>query len=160
MMAAHQYFIETILLPKFSKLCFTQKSFQNTQLLPAGIRLLKDDARPASGTRRPVDEIGLRVDTSPPCDGRRPPPCRETVQGSDPGKGEMMRFPKTATTRRPLALSVGLLLPVIATGMAAAPARAAVAYTWVGGHGSTWTDERNWSPLGVPGDGDSVTVTE
>jgi hypothetical protein len=50
----------------------------------------------------------------------------------------------------------------------ATPATAAggTAYTWVGSSQNaaadnhSWTDARNWSPQGVPGDGDSVVVTE
>ncbi len=40
-----------------------------------------------------------------------------------------------------------------------APAHAATAYTWSGlGTTDSWSEAANWSPNGVPGDGDSVTV--
>ncbi|WP_232675957.1 hypothetical protein [Nocardioides sp. R-C-SC26] len=40
----------------------------------------------------------------------------------------------------------------------ASPGQAATAYTWSGASSSTWSDARNWTPSGIPADGDSVTV--
>ena len=60
------------------------------------------------------------------------------------------------------------VLAVLATSLVAAPAGAVTGttYTWVGStvdpnadHHS-WTDARNWSPQGVPGNGDSVIVQQ
>jgi hypothetical protein len=58
------------------------------------------------------------------------------------------------------------LAAALVTGWAAAPAFAAggTTYTWVGNSqdvtadNHSWTDSRNWSPSGVPGDGDSVSI--
>lgn len=62
----------------------------------------------------------------------------------------------------------GFVLPVIvalaATFATALPAAAATSYTWIGSSGSSggdnhsWTDANNWSPSGVPGTGDSVSI--
>ena len=49
---------------------------------------------------------------------------------------------------------------------AAADAAGGTAYTWVGSSqdpnadNHSWTDARNWSPSGVPGDGDSVSIAQ
>ncbi|MBE7163249.1 MAG: hypothetical protein INR72_18580 [Williamsia herbipolensis] len=64
---------------------------------------------------------------------------------------------------RPLLTLTGLILGSV---VVAAPAThaAGTSYTWIGGSSSptgdntSWTDPLNWSPEGVPGDGDSVTV--
>jgi fibronectin-binding autotransporter adhesin len=59
----------------------------------------------------------------------------------------------------PAALLVGA--PVV---LVASPVHAATTYTWTAGigdphaDGHSWGDSRNWSPAGVPGDGDSVIV--
>jgi hypothetical protein len=58
-----------------------------------------------------------------------------------------------------------LVLGVVVAVPAAAHASGTL-YTWVGnsqGGGAdnhSWTDARNWSPAGVPGDGDSVTIEQ
>ncbi len=54
-----------------------------------------------------------------------------------------------------------LLTPLAAV---AAPAGPALTYSWVGSatdpqaDNHSWTDRRNWSPTGVPGDGDAVNI--
>lgn len=72
------------------------------------------------------------------------------------------------TRRRalPVLAALGMLVPALASApaLAADTARAGTAYTWVGasndsgGNNVDWTDPANWSPAGVPGDGDSVVV--
>lgn len=67
-------------------------------------------------------------------------------------------------TRTTACLVVGLLLSVLFT----APAHAAggTTYTWVGdtktpsADNHSWSDQRNWDPQGVPGDGDSVVIEQ
>ena len=53
-----------------------------------------------------------------------------------------------------LSSSVAFLLGVAAC---IGPA-AATSFTWTGEYDQNWGDVRNWSPHGVPGDGDSVTI--
>jgi hypothetical protein len=65
-------------------------------------------------------------------------------------------------------VSAGLAAPGAALGQARDSAVSTVpsgtTYTWVGStqdhdaDNHSWTDARNWSPLGVPGDGDSVSI--
>lgn len=59
-----------------------------------------------------------------------------------------------------------LAAPAALVALAPAPAAsAAVAYTWVGSSvdpsadNHSWSDPRNWQPTGVPGDGDSVSIS-
>jgi fibronectin-binding autotransporter adhesin len=66
-----------------------------------------------------------------------------------------------------LTVAAAVAAAVAALGTAA-PAFAAggVSYTWVGSSqdpradNHSWTDARNWSPNGVPGDGDSVSIAD
>jgi len=53
---------------------------------------------------------------------------------------------------------LGLLVPLLALLGVAAPAHAAASYTWTGATNFSWGTASNWSPNGVPGNGDSVTL--
>lgn len=57
---------------------------------------------------------------------------------------------------RPVLLTLALVVPVLAA--LAPPAHAATAYTWTGATSSAWGTASNWSPNGVPTDGDTVTI--
>jgi hypothetical protein len=68
---------------------------------------------------------------------------------------------------RALALLVAAIAATaVAASFAAEPAIAAggTSYRWIGnsqnsgGDNHSWTDQRNWSPAGVPSDGDSVSI--
>jgi hypothetical protein len=60
-----------------------------------------------------------------------------------------------------LALPLVAALAVAGTTVPAGAATGGTSYTWVGSSQTStadnhsWTDERNWSPQGMPGDGDS-----
>ncbi len=60
--------------------------------------------------------------------------------------------------------AAALALLALGTATPAAHAVTSTAYTWVGssqdppGDNHSWTDPLNWSPNGVPGDGDSVSI--
>jgi hypothetical protein len=62
------------------------------------------------------------------------------------------------------ALLLSLVLVVGGAVVAPVAVAASTAYTWIGGTGtpqgdnSSWTDPNNWSPTGVPGNGDSVSI--
>jgi hypothetical protein len=65
---------------------------------------------------------------------------------------------------RAFCLSLTTLAATIMVALAP-PAAASTAYVWVGNtvdpmadHHS-WSDARNWSPVGIPGDGDSVSIS-
>jgi hypothetical protein len=59
--------------------------------------------------------------------------------------------------RRLLGLAAAAALAL--TLVVALPAHAATSYTWTGlGDGTKWGDPQNWSPSGVPSDGDSVSI--
>ncbi len=64
--------------------------------------------------------------------------------------------------RRPIRLAAAAVVAAMtatATVVFAAPAHAATTYSWTGlSSGDDWSDAQNWSPNGVPGNGDSVTV--
>jgi hypothetical protein len=60
--------------------------------------------------------------------------------------------------RAALLLVTGLLTAVPVTTLGAPAARAATAYTWTGAESSAWGAIANWSPPGIPQDGDSVTL--
>src|SRR5579875_3023272 len=62
---------------------------------------------------------------------------------------------------RRAALSAALVLTsvLLALVVVAPSASAATSFTWRGlGDGHSWTDPKNWTPLAVPGDGDSVLI--
>lgn len=60
------------------------------------------------------------------------------------------------------------LVTIVVAAVSTTPAHAAggTSYTWVGNSTNSqadnhsWTDQRNWNPVGVPGDGDSVTIAQ
>lgn len=64
--------------------------------------------------------------------------------------------------------AVLMTVALVIAALMAAPARAAggTSYTWVGNSvtagadNHSWSDQRNWDPVGVPGDGDSVTIEQ
>lgn len=67
--------------------------------------------------------------------------------------------------RRPSLFAVPVAVLLAVSFAVAAPAHASgTSYTWIGssansgGDNHSWTDSRNWSPGGVPGTGDSVTI--
>src|SRR6478735_2201729 len=68
------------------------------------------------------------------------------------------------TVRRTCLVVATALCAGVMVGGAPVAAAAGSSYTWVGsslGTGAdnhSWSDGRNWSPQGVPGDGDSVLV--
>jgi len=75
----------------------------------------------------------------------------------------MRRRPSSALLTAGVALL--LALPVAGTAAAASgPEPDGTTYTWVGSsqdHNAdnhSWTDQRNWAPQGVPGNGDSVAI--
>lgn len=61
------------------------------------------------------------------------------------------------TIRARLAAAL-LALPVLAAVATAPPASAATAYTWNGSASGAWGNATNWTPNGVPGSGDTVSI--
>ncbi len=57
------------------------------------------------------------------------------------------------------AVLVALAAAVLSSVTVAGAAHAATAYTWTGATSTAWGTASNWSPAGVPGNGDSVTVS-
>jgi hypothetical protein len=60
---------------------------------------------------------------------------------------------------RTSSLALVLVAPAMALLGLAAPAHAAVSYTWTGATNFSWGTASNWSPAGVPTAGDSVTLS-
>ncbi len=67
---------------------------------------------------------------------------------------------------RRLGLTLAILLSLLVLPPLAAHAAGGATYTWVGnstgsvGDNHSWSDSKNWSPVGVPGDGDSVVIEQ
>ncbi len=61
---------------------------------------------------------------------------------------------------RTLAAALAVLLPLTGLGIVAgaAPAHAATIYTWTGDVSPQWGNPQNWSPQGIPGNGDGVSL--
>jgi hypothetical protein len=55
--------------------------------------------------------------------------------------------------------SLGVLLALMIGGLGfSRPGQAAISYSWVGAGSGFWDEPSNWSPQGIPGPGDSVTI--